>query len=72
MFASDGNIDTINQAIIAEVSAFIVNGLSTNVLTTSSMLLSPDSNISNLLKNALEDACANLKTENRSIVPKLF
>jgi len=27
MFASDGNIDTINQAIIAEVSAFIVNGL---------------------------------------------
>jgi response regulator NasT len=30
MFASDGNIDTINQAINAEVSVFIVDGLEHN------------------------------------------
>jgi response regulator NasT len=32
MFASDGNIDTINQVIKAEVSAYIVNGMNPNRL----------------------------------------
>jgi response regulator NasT len=32
MFASDGNLDTINQVIKAEVSAYIVNGIEYNRL----------------------------------------
>jgi response regulator NasT len=53
MFASDGNIDTINQAIKAEVSAFIVDGLEYNRI--------PRFKYQQSLKNALEEACAKLE-----------
>jgi response regulator NasT len=61
MFASEGNIDTINQAINAEVSAFIVNGLEHKRLNNIINVAIARFKHQQSLKNALEDACAKLE-----------
>jgi response regulator NasT len=61
MFASDGNIDTINQAIKADISAFIVDGLEPKRINTIITVAIARFNYQQSLKNALEDACAKLE-----------
>ena len=61
MFASDGNIDTINQAIKAEVSAFIVDGLEHNRINSIINVAIARFKHQQSLKNALEEARAKLE-----------
>ena len=56
MFASDGNIDTINQAIKADISAFIVDGLEYKRLNTIIAVAIARFKHQQALKIALEDA----------------
>ena len=61
MFASDGNIDTINQAIKAEVSAFIVDGLEPQRINNIINIAIARFKHQQFLKNALEEARAKLE-----------
>jgi response regulator NasT len=61
MFASEGNIDTINQAINAEVSAYIVDGFQHNRVNSIINVAIARFKHQQSLKNALEDACAKLE-----------
>ena len=61
MFASDGNIDTINQAIKAEVSAFIVDGLEHNRINSIINVAIARFKHQQSLNNALEEARAKLE-----------
>lgn len=61
MFASDGNIDTINQAIKVEVSAFIVDGLEHNRINNIINVAIARFKQQQSLKNALEEARAKLE-----------
>jgi two-component system, response regulator / RNA-binding antiterminator len=61
MFASDGNIDTINQAIKAEVSAFIVDGLEQKRINNIINVAIARFKHQQSLKNALEEVCAKLE-----------
>jgi response regulator NasT len=61
MFASEGNIDTINQAINAEVSAYIVDGFQHNRVNSIVNVAIARFKHQQSLKNALEDACAKLE-----------
>ena len=61
MFASDDNIDTINQAIKSEISAFIVDGLEYKRLNTIIAVAIARFKHQQALKIALEDACAKLE-----------
>lgn len=61
MFAKDGNIDTINQAIKAEVSAFIVDGLEHSRIISIINVAIARFKQQQSLKNALEDARAKLE-----------
>ena len=61
MFASDGDINTINQAIKAEVSAFIVDGLEYNRIPSIINVAIARFKYQQSLKNALEEACAKLE-----------
>lgn len=66
MFARDDNIDTINQAIKAEVSAFIVEGDENNRINSIIKVASASFRHQQLLKNELEEVRA--KLENRKQV----
>jgi response regulator NasT len=61
MFASDGNVDTINQAIKAEVSAFIVDGLEHNRIKGIINVAISRFKHQQCLNNALEEARAKLE-----------
>jgi response regulator NasT len=61
MFASEGNIDTINQAINAEVSAYIVDGFQHNRVNSIINVAIARFKHQQSLKNALEEACAKLE-----------
>ena len=61
MFASDGNVDTINQAIKAEVSAFIVDGLEHNRIKSIINVAIARFKHQRCLNNALEEARAKLE-----------
>jgi len=61
MFASDGNIDTINQAIKAEISAYIVNGLEQHRLDSILNVAIARFKHQQSLNNALEEARAKLE-----------
>jgi two-component system, response regulator / RNA-binding antiterminator len=61
MFASDGTIDTINQAIKAEVSAFIVDGFEHKRLNSIIDVASARFKHQQSLNNALEEARAKLE-----------
>ena len=61
MFASDGNIDTINQAIKAEVSAYIVDGLEHNRINSIINVAIARFKHQQSLNNALEEARAKLE-----------
>jgi response regulator NasT len=61
MFVSDGNFDTINQAIKAGVSAFIVDGLEPNRIASIINVAIARFKYQQSLKNALEEACAKLE-----------
>jgi two-component system, response regulator / RNA-binding antiterminator len=61
MFVNDGNFDTINQAIKAEVSAFIVDGLEPKRITSIINVAIARFKYLQSLKNALEEACAKLE-----------
>jgi response regulator NasT len=61
MFVSDGNIDTINQAINAEVSAYIVDGLEPNRITSIVNVAIARFKHQRCLNNALEEARAKLE-----------
>jgi response regulator NasT len=61
MFASDGNVDTINQAIKAEVSAYIVNGLEHKRINSIINVAITRFKHQQSLKNALEEARAKLE-----------
>jgi two-component system, response regulator / RNA-binding antiterminator len=61
MFASDGNIDTINQAIKADISAFIVDSLEYKRLNTIIAVAIARFKHQQALKIALEDACTKLE-----------
>jgi len=61
MFASDGNVDTINQAIKAEVSAFIVDGLERNRIKGIINVAIARFKHQQCLNNALEEARAKLE-----------
>ena len=61
MFASDGNVDTINQVIKAEVSAFIVDGLEHNRLNSIINVAIARFKHQQSLNNALEEARAKLE-----------
>ncbi|MEI7995234.1 MAG: ANTAR domain-containing protein [Methylococcaceae bacterium] len=61
MFASDGNVDTINQAIKAEVSAFIVDGLGHNRIKGIINVAIARFKHQQCLNNALEEARAKLE-----------
>ena len=60
MFASDGNVDTINQVIKAEVSAFIVDGLEHNRIESIINVAIARFKHQRCLNNALEEALAKL------------
>ncbi|MGR8999394.1 MAG: ANTAR domain-containing response regulator [Gammaproteobacteria bacterium] len=60
MFASDSNSDTINQAIKAEVSAYIINGLEQNRLVNIINVAIARFKHQQALNNALEEARAKL------------
>lgn len=61
MFASDGNVDTINLAIKAEVSAFIVDGLENNRIKGIINVAIARFKHQQCLNNALEEARAKLE-----------
>ena len=61
MFASDGNVDTINQVIKAEVSAFIVDGLEHNRIESIINVAIARFKHQQFLNNALEEARAKLE-----------
>ena len=61
MFASDGNVDTINLAIKAEVSAFIVDGLEHNRIESIINVAIARFKHQQCLNNALEEARAKLE-----------
>ena len=61
MFASDGNVDTINQAIKANVSAYIVDGLEHKRINSIINVTIARFKHQQSLKNALEEACAKLE-----------
>lgn len=61
MFASDGNIDTINQAIKAEVSAYIIDGLEPNRINSVINVAIARFKHQQSLNNALEEARAKLE-----------
>ncbi len=61
MFASDGNIDTINQAIKAEVSAFIVDCLEYKRINSMINVAIARFKHQQYLNNALEEARAKLE-----------
>ena len=61
MFASDGNADTINQAIKADVSAYIVDGLGHNRINSIINVAIARFKHQQSLKNALEEARAKLE-----------
>ena len=61
MFAGDSNIDTINQAIKAEVSAFIVDSVEHNRINSIINVAIARFKYHQSLKNALEEACAKLE-----------
>ena len=61
MFAGDGNIDTINQAIKAEVSAFIVDSLEHNRINSIINVAIARFKHQQSLNNALEEARAKLE-----------
>ena len=61
MFASDGNVDTINQAIKANVSAYIVDGLEHKRINSIINVAIARFKHQQSLKNALEEACAKLE-----------
>ena len=61
MFASDSNVDTINQAIKAEVSAYIVDGLENNRISSIINVAIARFKHQQSLKNALEEARAKLE-----------
>ncbi len=61
MFAKDGNIDTINQAIKAEVTAFIVDGLGHKRINSIINVAIARFKHQQSLKNALEEARAKLE-----------
>jgi two-component system, response regulator / RNA-binding antiterminator len=61
MFAKDGNIDTINQAIKAEVNAYIIDGLEHMRINNIINVAIARFNQQQSLKNALEEARAKLE-----------
>jgi two-component system, response regulator / RNA-binding antiterminator len=61
MFASDGNIDTINQAIKAEVNAYIIDGLEQSRLHSIINVAIARFKHQQSLSNALEEARAKLE-----------
>jgi response regulator NasT len=61
MFVSDGSIDIINQAINAEVSAFIVDGFEPKRINNIINVAVARFKHQQSLKNALEAACAKLE-----------
>jgi response regulator NasT len=61
MFVRDGNIDVINQAIKAEVSAFIVDGFEPKRINNIINVAIARFKHQQSLKNALEEACAKLE-----------
>jgi response regulator NasT len=61
MFASEGNIDTINQTVKAEVSAFIIDGLEPKRINNIINVAIARFKHQQSLKNALEEACAKLE-----------
>jgi two-component system, response regulator / RNA-binding antiterminator len=61
MFAGDSNIDTINQAIKAEVSAFIVDSVEHNRINSIINVAIARFKHQQSLNNALEDARAKLE-----------
>ena len=61
MFAKDGNTDTINQAIKAEVSAYIVDGLERNRINSIINVAIARFKHQQSLNNALEEARAKLE-----------
>jgi len=61
MFASDGNIDTINQAIKAEVSAYIIDGLEPNRINSVINVAIARFKHQQSLNKALEEALAKLE-----------
>ena len=61
MFASDGNVDTINQAIKANVSAYIVDGLEHKRINSIINVAIARFKHQQSLNNALEEACAKLE-----------
>jgi response regulator NasT len=61
MFVNDDDIDTINQAIKAEVSAYVVDGLQSNRITSIINVAIARFKYHQSLKNALEEACAKLE-----------
>ncbi len=61
MFANDGNIDTINQAIKADVTAYIVDGFELNRINSIINVAFARFKHQQSLKNALEEARAKLE-----------
>ena len=61
MFAGDGNIDTINQAIKAEISAYIVDGLEHKRIISIIHVALARFKHQQSLNNALEEARAKLE-----------
>ena len=61
MFAGDGHVDTINQAINAEVCAYIVDGLEYKRINSIITVAVARFKHLQALKNALEEACAKLE-----------
>jgi two-component system, response regulator / RNA-binding antiterminator len=61
IFSQDGNIDTINQVIKANVAAYIVDGFEHQRLMSIMQVAMARFKQQQLLKSALEDACAKLE-----------
>lgn len=68
IFAADGHIDTINQAIQSEVSAYIVDGFANRRLTSIIHVALARFRHQQSLKNQLEDAKAQL--EDRKLIDR--
>jgi response regulator NasT len=68
MFASDGHIDTINQAIKAEVSAYIVDGFAKERLANIIYVALARFRHQQTLKTALDEARAQL--EDRKLIDR--
>lgn len=61
MFSSDDNINTINQAIKAEVSALIIDGFKPDRIKNIINIATTRFKHHQCLKNALKEACAKLE-----------